>query len=78
MRIHTRPSRRAGASKCIFSGPLPIDSVQVEEEGVVIISVTADDIYTKKSKQRYEITLTSEELRLLAAAALELPRDRAS
>jgi hypothetical protein len=58
-----------GASKCIFSGPLPIDSVRVEDEGLVKISLTADDIYTKKSRQRYEITLTKDELRLLAVAA---------
>ena len=74
MRIDTQPSRRAGASKCIFSEPLQIDSVQVGDGGVVKICLTADDIYTKKSKQRYEIALTKDEVRLLGAAALETAR----
>ena len=75
MRIHTQPSRRAGASKCIFSGPLQIDSVHLDGEGEVKICLTADDIYTKKSRQRYVIALTREEVMLLGAAALDPVQD---
>lgn len=75
MRIHTQPSRRAGALKCIFSGPLEIDGGHLDEEGEVKICLTADDIYTKKSRQRYVIALTREEVMLLGAAALEPAQD---
>lgn len=67
MQIKTQPSRRAGAPKCIFSGPLQSDNVRVEDDGVIKICLTADDIYSKNAKQRYEIALTSDELRLLGA-----------
>lgn len=68
MRVNTQPSRRAGLSKCIFCEPIQVTNVQTNENGDIIISITADDIYTKNSKQRYEIILTDEEVRILNAA----------
>lgn len=69
MRLNTQPSRRVGMSKCIFSAPIQAGNVQINENGEVTISITADDIYTKNSKQRYEIILTGEEISILSAAS---------
>lgn len=69
MRVNTQPSRRVGLSKCIFSEPIEIRNVQINENGEVQISITADDIYTRHSKQRYEIILTGEEVGILSAAS---------
>jgi len=65
MRVNTQPGRKAGPSKCIFCEQIQDQNVQTNENGDVIISITADDIYTKNSKQRYQITLTMEEVGML-------------
>ncbi|TIR18280.1 MAG: hypothetical protein E5X34_22125 [Mesorhizobium sp.] len=65
MRLSTQPGRKLGTPKCIYSAPLQIDDVQIDENGDVTVSIIADDIYSKQSKQRYQITLTEAEIGLL-------------
>ncbi|WP_189340271.1 MULTISPECIES: hypothetical protein [unclassified Mesorhizobium] len=40
--------------------------MQVDENGDVTVSIIADDIYSKNSTQRYQITLTEAEISILA------------
>jgi len=55
---------------------LQVDDVQVGENGDVIISIIADDIYSKDSKQRYQIILTEGEMSLLVSSpATEFRQD---
>jgi len=79
MRLIAQPGRRPGAPKCIYSQPLQVDDVQVGENGDVIISIIADDIYSKDSKQRYQIILTEGEMSLLGSSpAREFRQDDVS
>lgn len=71
MRINTQPGRRVGLPKCIFCEPIHVRNVQTNENGEVTISITADDIYTRNSKQRYEIILTLEEVGILTLLGSE-------
>jgi hypothetical protein len=43
--------------------------VQIDDNGDVTVSIIADDIYSNKSKQRYQITLTEAEIGILARDA---------
>ncbi|RWB65302.1 hypothetical protein [Mesorhizobium sp.] len=70
-----QPGRKPGSPKSIFSEPLQLDAVRLEQSGEVTISIVADDIYSKNSKQRYQIILTEAELRLLGN--LQAPEDSA-
>lgn len=65
MRLNVRPGRKPGSPKRIYSEPLQTEELQVCEN-TVTISIIADDIYTRNSKQRYEIALTEAEIGLLA------------
>jgi len=69
MQLFTQPGRRPGSPKCIYSAPLQIDDVQINENGDVTVSIIADDIYSKNSTQRYQITLTEAEVSLLSRDA---------
>ena len=69
MRLSTQPARKPRSPKCIYSAPLQIDDVQIDENGDVTVSITADDIYSKNSTQRYQITLTEAEVSLLSRDA---------
>ena len=69
MQLSTQPGRRPGSPKCIYSAPLQIDDVQIDENGDVTVSIIADDIYSKNSTQRYQITLTEAEVSLLSRDA---------
>ncbi|WP_189599422.1 MULTISPECIES: hypothetical protein [unclassified Mesorhizobium] len=40
--------------------------MQIDENGDVTVSIIADDIYSKNSTQRYQITLTEAEISILA------------
>lgn len=50
MRLSAQPGRKPGSPKSIYSAPLQID----DENGDVTVSIVADDIYSKQSKQRYQ------------------------
>ncbi|CDX37769.1 hypothetical protein MPLA_2130055 [Mesorhizobium sp. ORS 3359] len=67
MRLSAQPARRRGTAKCIYSAPLQIDDVQIDENGDVTVSIIAQDIYSKNSAQRYKITLTEAEIGILSA-----------
>jgi len=43
--------------------------VEIDEDGEVTVSIIADDIYSKNSTQRYQITLTETEISILSRAA---------
>ncbi|MEI9403569.1 hypothetical protein [Mesorhizobium argentiipisi] len=43
--------------------------MQIDENGDVTVSIVADDIYSKHSKQRYQITLTEAEISILSRGA---------
>lgn len=66
LRLSAQPARRPGSPKCIYSAPLQIEDVQIDENGDVTVSIIADDIYSKNSTQRYQITLTEAEISILA------------
>lgn len=69
MRLSAQPARKSGSPKCIYSAPLRIEDVQIDENGDVTVSIVADDIYSKHSKQRYQITLTEAEISILSRGA---------
>ena len=69
MRLSTQPARKPRSPKCIYSAPLQIDDVQIDENGDVTVSITADDIYSNKSKQRYQIIMTEAEIGILFGRA---------
>ncbi|MGX5803707.1 hypothetical protein ACWGS9_21025 [Bradyrhizobium sp. Arg314] len=69
LRLSAQPARRPGSPKCIYSAPLQIEDVQIDENGDVTVSIIADDIYSKNSTQRYQITLTEAEISILARNA---------
>ncbi|WP_189546318.1 hypothetical protein [Mesorhizobium sp. M2E.F.Ca.ET.209.01.1.1] len=48
---------------------MQIDDVQIDENGDVAVSIIADDIYSKNSTQRYQITLTEAEISILSRGA---------
>ncbi|WP_292195701.1 hypothetical protein [Mesorhizobium sp.] len=43
--------------------------MQIDENGDVTISIIAEDIYSKNSLQRYQITLTKAEISILSRGA---------
>ncbi|TIR26746.1 MAG: hypothetical protein E5X34_03685 [Mesorhizobium sp.] len=69
MRLSTQPARRQGSAKCIYSAPLQLDDVQISDNGDVTVSIIADDIYSNRSKQRYQITLAEAEIGILFRGA---------
>jgi hypothetical protein len=69
MRLSAQPARKSGSPKCIYSAPLQIEDVRIDENGDVTVSIVADDIYSKNSKQRYQITLTKAEIGILFRGA---------
>ncbi|WP_167498511.1 MULTISPECIES: hypothetical protein [unclassified Mesorhizobium] len=46
--------------------------MQIDENGDVTVSIIADDIYSKNSTQRYQITLTEAEITLLSRGTKQL------
>lgn len=69
MRLSAQPARKPGSPKCIYSAPLQIEDVRIDENGDVTVSIVTDDIYSKNSKQRYQITLTEAEICVLSRGA---------
>ncbi|RUX34084.1 hypothetical protein EOA23_03865 [Mesorhizobium sp. M2A.F.Ca.ET.042.01.1.1] len=69
LRLSAQPARKPGSPKCIYSAPLQIEDVRIDENGDVTVSTIADDIYSKNSTQRYQITLTEAEVSLLSRGA---------
>jgi hypothetical protein len=56
MKIFVKPGKREGCPKQIFDGAIDDGDVRVED-GNVILSIIADDIYTAHATQRYTIVL---------------------
>lgn len=72
MRLSAQPARKPGSPKSLYSAPLQIEDVQIDENGDVTVSIIADDIYSKNSTQRYQITLTEAEITLLSRGTKQL------
>ncbi|MEO9340867.1 hypothetical protein ABFT80_26040 [Mesorhizobium sp. SB112] len=73
MRIIVKPAKRAGNSKTIFESKLSSEDLDGLDRTGIIISITADPIYTNNryqatSQYRYDIMLSAEEISTIASA----------
>jgi hypothetical protein len=68
MKVLVQPGKREGVPKVIFDGALEEADIALEE-GQLVLSIVADDIYTKNATQRYTITLDADDRTCLEQAA---------
>lgn len=68
MKMFVQPGKRDGVSKVIFDGALQEANI-VLEEGQVVLSIIADDIYTKNATQRYTVVLDPEDQACITQAS---------
>jgi hypothetical protein len=68
MKVFVQPGKRQRPPRLIFDGVID-DGDIVMEDGELRLSITAEDIYTKKATQRYTITLDADDRACLERAA---------
>lgn len=68
MDMTVQPARKPGSVKTVLSRPIVDSDVSKMEDGSVILTIVAQDVYSEKSRQRYDITLSRAEIELLARA----------
>lgn len=75
MQISVRPGKKEGFPKTIFDRPVDTDDVDldVDDDGNVIMTIVADDIYAPKSTRRYSIKLDEEDLEAILRASSRRP-----
>lgn len=68
MKVFVQPGKRQRPPRLIFDGVID-DGDIVMEDGELRLSITAEDIYTKKATQRYTITFDADDRACLERAA---------